>query len=1333
MFKRVLFLASLLSLLSVYAHAATLKAYIGYTVAKSCSYEAYTFNDSSKYTGSTKSATHSLWYWPGGGNDTGESVVHTFPSTGTYTVSLVVINTKDLLKDSTSRTIVVSTQGINSSFYIFGRLCQRSELKFINTSTPLPLNANTVSWNFGDGGTSGNAQDTVLYVYQNPSTPTYTVTLTTTTPKGCVSSTSKTITINKTPKANASIKPHCQDSFMTFDASTTVTNGIFGLTYSWTFLDTPVISGKIIKRFYAKDNSYPVKLGVTNNTGTGCSDTQQYTFTVISKPRAAFKYVPVCQDSLASFMDSTTIPYSFRGGEFIRYWTFYDSNFVNQGNPIDWVGQFGPANDTFQYGFRHGGTFFVRLAIKSYDGCVDTITKKIYINPNPRPNFSYKKTCMDSATLFSDSTKIDSGNSIKGWLWYFGDSAAKNKPYTSTLQNPGHVYKKFSYNYPVKLIAISNSGCRDSVVDSIITYPNPVTQFVFDTGICAKSPVSFANNGGLPPLPPNALPDSVARYFWDFGDGSKPDSVPNTTHIFADSGHYHVKFASFSKYGCGDTLMKIVQIRPLPRPSFVLLDSCERDSVQFMNTSKSFFGNLKDSSYIWDFGDSTTTYYVTNPRHVFKYSGIFSVTLHATTYFKGLKAGCSGDTVIKVKVIAGPHTAFTWPASCLNQQVNFVNQTASPRPGQIKYLWDFGDGSAKDTSNSPSHTYTAVKNYHVKLVTIMPSTGCNDSLTQFLPVAPLPKALYFATSRCNDSLIQFTDSSFLPPNYFFKSFVYNFGDGKTDSIPSPLHRYLSSGIYSTKLVVTSTTGCKDSFFRNVESYHVPNAKFGNTVVCAGTPTQFLDSTDVGDSVVTWKWIFSNSAKDSIQNPTHIYHNTDIANAKLTVYTSHGCSSSLSKGVNVLQQPEPTFLPVGGCNNRTIQLYGSQKNKGAATVVSYAWNFRDSTPINDTTNPIHTWAKPGIYKVVLTEVSNLGCVGTDTVNQTVTALPISAFDYVGSCFHDKYQFVDTSVNETSFPIWDLGDGSGSNSALGKSPSIKYAKPGTYRVTMIAQSSQSGCIADTAIKFVIVHPAPIAKYLWDTVCFGNPTKLIDSSSAGGGVIVSRRWYFPHNLVDSLQPEYYTSPDSFLGSEDSFQVVLKVTSNYGCTSSDSSQYVHVKQRPIAAFDINPNPVSIQHPTVVFTNNSQFADPSQYYWDFGDGHDSHDINPTHTYNDTGTYHVVLSSVSFRGCVDTFRYTLVVTPGYSIFAPNIITVNGDGLNDVWRAKGVGVIDFDVLIVDRWGQQVFHSTDIDQAWNADYNGDGVKVPEGVYVFYIKAGNFANTDFTSLKGQITVVK
>ena len=68
---------------------------------------------------------------------------------------------------------------------------------------------------------------------------------------------------------------------------------------------------------------------------------------------------------------------------------------------------------------------------------------------------------------------------------------------------------------------------------------------------------------------------------------------------------------------------------------------------------------------------------------------------------------------------------------------------------------------------------------------------------------------------------------------------------------------------------------------------------------------------------------------------------------------------------------------------------------------------------------------------------------------------------------------------------------------------------------------------------------------------------------------------------------------------------------------------------------------------------------------------------------------------------------------PNSFTPNGDGINDCFGIKYWGaVLEFQLIIYNRYGEKVFGTTDPNQCWNGLYK---TKKPEpGNYVYYIKA-------------------
>jgi len=106
----------------------------------------------------------------------------------------------------------------------------------------------------------------------------------------------------------------------------------------------------------------------------------------------------------------------------------------------------------------------------------------------------------------------------------------------------------------------------------------------------------------------------------------------------------------------------------------------------------------------------------------------------------------------------------------------------------------------------------------------------------------------------------------------------------------------------------------------------------------------------------------------------------------------------------------------------------------------------------------------------------------------------------------------------------------------------------------------------------------------------------------------------------------------------------------------------------------------------------------------------------DTTTTYTVLGTDQF-GCTGRTTITLEVRQdGDSrVQAPSAFTPNADGVNDCWKLFLPGYTsEFQLLVFNRWGQQVFSTMDADKCWDGYFNG--VLQPIGTYVYYYKGKN-----------------
>ncbi len=94
--------------------------------------------------------------------------------------------------------------------------------------------------------------------------------------------------------------------------------------------------------------------------------------------------------------------------------------------------------------------------------------------------------------------------------------------------------------------------------------------------------------------------------------------------------------------------------------------------------------------------------------------------------------------------------------------------------------------------------------------------------------------------------------------------------------------------------------------------------------------------------------------------------------------------------------------------------------------------------------------------------------------------------------------------------------------------------------------------------------------------------------------------------------------------------------------------------------------------------------------------------------------------------YVLVNTSD-KLNIPNVFTPNGDGINDLFMITSSGLTDYEITIVNRWGELVFQSNDPKQGW--DGTSKGKKCTDGVYFYSIKAKQ--NSDDINKHGHLTI--
>jgi gliding motility-associated-like protein len=507
---------------------------------------------------------------------------------------------------------------------------------------------------------------------------------------------------------------------------------------------------------------------------------------------------------------------------------------------------------------------------------------------------------------------------------------------------------------------------------------------------------------------------------------------------------------------------------------------------------------------------------------------------------------------------------------------------------------------------------------------------------------------------------------------------WDIGDGKGFSISKhyPVIRYTKTGVYTIRLVLQDSLGCKDTITAmdkvNVLGVDPQIKKFDTIQYCAPFFLNLVDSSIVSgvDSINSWEWIFSDGKPRSLlQNPQHEFTSNGKFTITLNVITYNGCKGTITKNITI-KGPQPKFDIISdtvGCRPFTAKF----RNTTGYQLINWQWNFRDqnNTILSTTkdTDITFTYTNSGIYKIRLFGQDTIRDPATNTLKtcrayfpDTTTELPVRLVRVLPGANPKIFgpdsicpNQVDTFIArcDSSFKVynWIFGDGNSLTKSFPDSVIQKvYVKSGVYKMALYPMSADPKACTDTAYKTIFV----------------NSVKADFS-------------------IDESQSPLYHFNDS---------------------STNASTY-----KWFIGTDIT-------NPAKMF---SQARDTSK------------------TITDTGAVMICLQAFNDKGCWDTtckevHAKTHVMI--YNVFTPD----NNDGLNDAFDIDIVGYTKYELIIFNRWGTPVFRG-DRDGVgndginWNGRENNVGAQCSPGTYFYIFNYKLLNDVSEKTVHGTVTLIR
>jgi PKD repeat protein len=930
-------------------------------------------------TNTSVGATSYNWQLPGSTTltSTATNPSVTYNSAGKYSITLTANNGANSVSSIKTDYITVNTTPIAGFTYVI----TGNNVTFTNTST----GATSYNWAFGNGSSSSVTSPSTTYA----TTGNYSVTLTAISPCGQNTSV-QNVSISVSPTANFTIvipstgcapfpvqfnnlslnatsyewtfpggnpsssilqNPNVTyNSAGTFTATlkainsggsstfTSTTNVIVGIAptvgfsssvagktatftststnvtdYLWKFGDnTPNSTESNPVHTYANDGTYSVTLTVTNDCGT---NTSVQNVLVTSAPKAAF--------SLASATGCA--PFSP---------VFNNTSSSNSATYVWTMPGATPSSSTAKIPnvtYNSAGTYSITLVVTNTAG-KDTfkLNNALTIGASPQTSF----------TSLVDKTKVtftNTSTNAVSYLWNFGDGTP-----TSTLQNPIHTYLSDG-NYTVSLTATNNCNSVTYTKDVLIVTPPKASFGVVNPSGCAPFSVTYSNTSSA----------NASTYQWTFTGGNPSSStLKNPIVTYDNAGNFGATLVVSNAAG-KDTfsILNVISVNAKPQTIFTTL--VDKAKVTLTNTS------INAISYAWKFGDGDTSS-VKNPIHNYTSDGDYTITLTATN-------ACGSTIYTKsVSIVTPPKAAFSLAQSsaCLPFAANFNNTSSN---NSLTYNWTFVGGTpATSTEKNPTVTYNSVGSFEVTL--IVSNSLYQDTLKKKNAIVTVAKPSAAFSQTVNGGNVSFINNSIGGNN-----FTWIFGDGTNIStVQNPTHTY-NDGVYTVKLIVTSSCG-SDTSAKILTIVTLPKANFTAVTkgACAPLTVDFNNNSSANASTFNWDFVGAMPASSTDKNPTVVYKKAGEYDVRLISTNSAGSDTIiLKKYINVNDVPTVGFSKkISGAN---VQLKNATINAN-----SYKWDFGDNTTSTDK-DPSHTYTKSGKYIITLFATNACGTISiSDTI-------------------------------------------------------------------------------------------------------------------------------------------------------------------------------------------------------------------------------------------------------------------------------------------------------------------------------------------------------------------
>ncbi len=564
-------------------------------------------------------------------------------------------------------------------------------------------------------------------------------------------------------------------------------------------------------------------------------------------------------------------------------------------------------------------------------------------------------------------------------------------------------------------------------------------------------------------------------------------------------------------------------------------------------------------------------------------------------------------TVFAIRALE-PRAVFTVVSTGNNGYAPSEVRVSNQSVNASLFQWDFGDPASGTGNNSsekdPVHTYQRGGSYTIRLQAWSSLAGKPAEFFQSVFIKEHDPVVADFTFEVKGGKAPY-EVSFRSTSLHADTYLWDFGDpgsGKKNNastLPAPSHKYKQPGSYLVRLTATGSAS-KLSDTKTLEVTirppELPVAGFVYSQTQVSAPTSAIFS-NTSVNAVSYLWNFGDQASKGMNESTekdaaHYYQKAGSYVVTLVATNAEGKSDKFTQTIVVEGPPKPPTAGFKIASSSFISPSSVVFTNTSADADSYSWDFGDPGSDNSSRekDPIHTYVKPGQYKVTLRAASSKSPETSEwSETLTITApvvAPVAAFLIENNNMMSPatIRFADQSSNAVSW-LWNFGDAASgkNNSSAEKNPSHLYAKAGSYRVTLTVKNN-AGDTHTVSDEVVITAPAgaTAAFRIENNQMLGPATiRFADQSSNA----VTWLWNFGDAASGAANSSTEKNPTHLYAKPGSYTVTLTVKNAAGVSSTTTGEVlVTAPAAATASFRIENNNALVPA-TIRFADQSSNA----------------------------------------------------------------------------------------------------------------------------------------------------